>query len=61
MEGNFFSLRGSIAALNFRRARENFIKNSSDFHPCLAPFPAFLRLLATGTIEDWDDLRNGKQ
>jgi hypothetical protein len=51
MEGNFFSLSGSIAALNFRLARENFIKNSSGFHPGLVPFPAFLRLLATGMIE----------
>lgn len=50
--GNFFSLRGAMAALNFRRARENFIKNSSDFHPGLAPIPAFSRLLAPGTTEE---------
>ena len=36
-----FPFRGSNAALNFRRARENFIKNSSDFHSGLAPFPHF--------------------
>ncbi|MET4116804.1 hypothetical protein ABIB85_003181 [Bradyrhizobium sp. JR1.5] len=40
-EGNFFSLRGSNTALNFRSARENFIKNSSDFTPVWRRFPDF--------------------
>src|SRR3954469_19150195 len=40
-EGNFFSLRGPNTALNFRGARENFIKNSSDFTLVWRRFPLF--------------------
>jgi hypothetical protein len=54
VQGNFFSLWGVIAALNFRLARENFIKNSSEFHRGLLPIPAFLRLLTTETTRNSD-------